>query len=181
MMSNLLVEFNVLWKLAIYVFLPLVVIILISRVVITIATRRIKKEDEDRYYTIMNYWTSFVAIIVALVLLVVTVIYVIYFTNTMKNRGLVESNKIIYYLVFVFPIIPFSFLIYYVIGFFHFSEEEKMEEIQEKEEYQEEYQFDLGKLNQTEEDLPNLEKAEENKESEQISDNKKQEEEMEIL
>lgn len=177
MMSNLFVDFDLLWKLAIYVFLPLVIVIFISRVVIAIATRRIKKEDEDRYYTIMNYWTSFVAVIVTLVLLVVTVIYVIYFTNAMKNRGLVESNKIIYYLVFVFPIIPFSFLIYYVIGFFHFSEEEKMEEIQEKEEYQ----FDLGKLNQTEEDLPNLEKAEENKESEQISDNKNQEEEIEIL
>ena len=43
MMSNLFVDFDLLWKLAIYVFLPLVIVIFISRVVIAIATRRIRR------------------------------------------------------------------------------------------------------------------------------------------
>lgn len=115
-MSDITFNFGLLLKLGMYIFLPVVILIFLSRMIILLCTRKIKSTDEEKYYRIINCWTSFVAIIITIALLIVTIVYAYYFINTMKARGLVSRNKIIYYLVLVFPVIPFSFLIYYIVG-----------------------------------------------------------------
>ncbi len=115
-MSDITFNFGLLLKLGMYIFLPVVILIFVSRMIILLCTRKIKRTDEEKYYRIINCWTSFVAIIITIALLIVTIVYAYYFINTMKARGLVSRNKIIYYLVLVFPVIPFSFLIYYIVG-----------------------------------------------------------------
>lgn len=115
-MSDVTFNFGLLLKLGMYIFLPVIILIFVSRMIILLCTRKIKKTDEEKYYRIINCWTSFVAIIITIALLIVTIVYAYYFINTMKSRGLVSRNKIIYYLVLIFPVIPFSFLIYYIVG-----------------------------------------------------------------
>ncbi len=113
--SSIALDFDLLIKLIIYVFLPMLGIILLSRLVVALCCRKTKKENPNRYQHILSYWSSFVAISTTIVLLAITVIYTFNFTKTMTAKGLVEKYKIIYYLMLFFPIIPFGFLIYYII------------------------------------------------------------------
>lgn len=115
-MSNITFNFSLLLKLGMYIFLPVIILIFLSWIAVALYSRKIKKDNIEKYYYIMNYWMSFIAIIITIALLIITIIYAYYFTDTMKNRNLVIQSRIIYHLVFVFPVIPFSFLIYYVVS-----------------------------------------------------------------
>lgn len=121
-MSNVTFNFGLLLKLGMYIFLPVVVLIFMSRMIILFCTRKIKRTDEEKYYRIINSWTSFVAIIITVALLIVTIVYAYYFIDTLKSRNLISRNRTIYYLVLAFPVIPFSFLIYYIVGLIRMRE-----------------------------------------------------------
>lgn len=127
-MSDLTFNFDLLFKLVIYILLPTIILVLISRVIIALCTKKIKENNPERYYHITNSWLSVVAILITIVLLVVTIIYVLYFVSAMKEKGLVSTHKMMYYLVFAFPVVPFIFLVYYIVGLVKFRRLNKEEE-----------------------------------------------------
>lgn len=127
-MSDLTFNFNLLFKLVIYVLLPTIALVLISRVLVVLCTKKIKENDPERYYHIVNSWLSIVAILITIALFVVTIIYAFYFVSAMKEKNLVSTHQVMYYLVFAFPVVPFIFLIYYIVGLLKFRKLRKAED-----------------------------------------------------
>lgn len=117
-MINVDISFDLLYKLLLYVLLPTIGIIIISRIIIVMCTRKTKANNRDKYYFIMNCWTSLVAIAITVVLMIVAYMYSKYFTTTLQEKGLIEKAMILYYIVSFCPIIPFGYFIYYIVELF---------------------------------------------------------------
>lgn len=132
-MKELILNFDLLKKLGLYVFVPMLLIIIGSRLILFICTRKIKKQNIVKYNNIINYWTNLVAIFIAIVLLGISMVYVVYFINTMKIKNLIEENKLLYSLVIIIPIIPFSFFFYYLLNLIYLIRENKEQDKKEQE------------------------------------------------
>ena len=82
-MVNVDINFDLFYKLLLYVLLPTIVMIVLSRIIVSLCTRKIKETDPNKYYFILNYWTSLVAMIITIVLIIITYMYSKYFIGTL--------------------------------------------------------------------------------------------------
>ena len=73
-----------------------------------------KKERPEYTIYVINYWSNILGIIFAAIITGLATGFCIAFNATLRKYGLVETNKIIYYALFLFPLIPFSILILFV-------------------------------------------------------------------
>ena len=117
-MVNVDINFNLFYKLLLYVLLPTIAMIVISRIIISFSTKNIKRNNPNKYYFIVNYWASLVAIVITIVLSIIAYMYSNYFVGTLQSKGLVEKAKILYYAVRFSPAIPAVFFVYYVVEIF---------------------------------------------------------------
>lgn len=117
-MVNVDINFDLFYKLLLYVLLPTIAMIVLSRIIVSLCTRKIKETDPNKYYFILNYWTSLVAMIITIVLIIITYMYSNYFIGTLRDKGLIEKAKPLYYVVRFSPAIPAVFFVYYLVGVF---------------------------------------------------------------
>lgn len=117
-MVNVDINFDLFYKLLLYVLLPTIAVIIISRIIVALCTRKIKKTNPSKYYFVLNYWTSLVAMIITIVLIIITYMYSKYFIGTLQDKGLIEKAKPLYYVVRFSPAIPAAFFVYYLVGVF---------------------------------------------------------------
>lgn len=96
------------------VFIPILIIVIIVGIVLGLYKKNAEKKGIKGYNNRINFHASLISIVVTLVLLALTVIFSVNFINVMKSEGLVQTNKIIYYLIILSPVIPFIFLIYLI-------------------------------------------------------------------
>lgn len=99
------------------VFVPVLITIIIIGIILLLYARRAKKMGTINYNHKINISASLISIFVTIVLLAITISFSVNFINTMKVKGLLESNTIIYYIMLGNPIVPFLFLIYLICVF----------------------------------------------------------------
>lgn len=113
-MTSIYYNFSFLFKLITYILIPVVLIVIATAIILKLYTKKIKETNRDRYNYIMNLYPSILAIIIVGILFAIVAGFAISFTNTMRVNNLVNDNKIIYYIIIITPIIPLSFLLYYI-------------------------------------------------------------------
>lgn len=102
-------------KLLKWIFIPVAVIIVVVGI-ISIIYKKVSKNKKNSS-RIIDLFTSLLSIVITSLLLVIVINFSLSFIETMKSKGLVEGNEIIYYLILFIPIIPFLFLIYCIVKF----------------------------------------------------------------
>ena len=101
-------------KIFFLVILPLLITIVLFTL-FTIIFKAVNKKERPEYTTyVINYWSNILGIIFAAIVTGLAIGFCIAFDATLSKYGLVETNKIIYYALMIFPIIPFSILILFV-------------------------------------------------------------------
>ena len=101
-------------KIFFLVILPLLITIILFTL-FTLVFKSVNKKERPEYTTyVINYWSNILGIIFAAIVTGLAIGFCIAFDATLSKYGLVETNKIIYYALMIFPIIPFSILILFV-------------------------------------------------------------------
>lgn len=101
-------------KIFFLVILPLLITIVLFTIFTIIFKAKNKKERPEYTIYVINYWSNILGIIFAAIITGLATGFCIAFNATLRKYGLVETNKIIYYALFLFPLIPFSILILFV-------------------------------------------------------------------
>lgn len=109
------------------VFIPILIIVIIVGIILFLYKKNAEKKGIKGYNSRINFHASLISIVVTLVLLAITVIFSVNFINVMKSEGLVQTNKIIYYLIILSPVIPFIFLIYLITRLVKYIPDEGIE------------------------------------------------------
>lgn len=107
-------DFAFLIKMIKYVFLPVLVVVILTAFIIYMYSRNIKKKDIKRYNYLVEFWTTFLAILIIGSLFAVTVGFSVSLSNAIRMYNLVEGHEVIYYLVLGCPFIPLLFLVIYI-------------------------------------------------------------------
>lgn len=107
-------DFAFLIKMIKYVFLPVLAVVIVTAFIIYIYSRKVKKQDIKRYNYLVEFWTTFLAILIIGSLFAVTVGFAISLSDAIKMYNLVEGHEPIYYLVICSPLIPLLFLVIYI-------------------------------------------------------------------
>lgn len=143
------------------VFIPILIIVIIVGIVLGLYKKNAEKKGIKGYNNRINFHASLISIVVTLVLLALTVIFSVNFINVMKSEGLVQTNKIIYYLIILSPVIPFIFLIYLITRLVKYIPDDE----DEKETKNEDFSNDLEDINMNnKEDEEKKDSSEEDKE-----------------
>ena len=79
-----------------WVFIPVSVMVVIVGL-IALIYKKVSK-NTNRTNRMIDFFTSLLAIVVTSLLLVIVVSFAISFIETMRERNLIEANKLIYYL-----------------------------------------------------------------------------------
>lgn len=107
-------DFAFLIKMIKYVFLPVLAVVILTALIIYIYSRKVKKQDMQRYNYLVEFWTTFLAILIIGSLFAVTVGFAISLSNAIRMYNLIEGHEVIYYLVICSPLIPLLFLVIYI-------------------------------------------------------------------
>lgn len=107
-------DFAFLIKMIKYVFLPVLAVVILTGFIIYIYSRNVKKKDIKRYNYLVEFWTTFLAILIIGSLFAVTVGFSVSLSNAIRMYNLVEGHEVIYYLVLGCPLIPLLFLVVYI-------------------------------------------------------------------
>lgn len=100
-----------------YVLVPIVVVLIVVGVALFIYSKKVKDHDSPRYNFVMNFWSSLIGIVVTGAILAIAVGFSIAMTEKMHEYHLVEEKKMLYYLLKYFIVIPFVFVVWYVVKF----------------------------------------------------------------
>ena len=100
-----------------YVLIPVIVIILIVGICLFLYSRKHKDHEDPHYNFVMDFWSSLIGIIVTGAILAIAVGFSIAMTEKMREYGLVEEKKALYYLLKYFIVIPFIFVVWYIVKF----------------------------------------------------------------
>jgi len=158
-------------ELIVKVFLPILIIVIIVGIVLWLYKKNAEKKGIKGYNNKINFHASLISIVVTLVLLAITVIFSVNLINVMKSQNLIQTNKIIYYIIILSPVIPFIFLIYLItrlVKTIPGNDELETNKIEEKYE-------DIEKYN----DIKDIDTNK--KDEEQSSSSKETKEEIELL
>ncbi len=101
-------------KIFFLVILPLLITVVLFTLFTVIFKAKNKKERPEYTIYVINYWSNILGIIFAAIVTGLATGFCLAFDATLRKYGLVATNKIIYYTLLVFPLIPFSILILFV-------------------------------------------------------------------
>lgn len=104
-------------ELTIKIFLPILLIILLVEAILFFYLKSAKNRDIPNYKEKVNIHFSIISIVITLVLIAITVCFAVNFINIMKAKNIIEHNKIIYYIIIITPLIPFTYIVYLIINF----------------------------------------------------------------
>lgn len=99
-------------KLLLWVFVPVLIIVVIASILLRNYSKKLKAGDKNEYK--IDLYSSILAILIVGALLAIVIGFSITFTSNLKERNLVENNKILYYFILITPLIPFTGIIYYI-------------------------------------------------------------------
>lgn len=98
-----------------YVLIPIFIVILVFGIAIIVVAQKDRiKEDIERRFR-LNYWSSVVGIIFGALLLTVSLGFSVAFIEKIHAYHLTQSYPWVLVLLYVFPIVPFCFLIYCIV------------------------------------------------------------------
>lgn len=100
-----------------YVLVPVAIVIVTVGIALFIYSRVHKDHENPHYNFVMNFWSSLIGIIITGAILAMAVGFSIAMTEKMQEYGLVEEKKMLYYLLKYFIIIPFIFVVCYIVKF----------------------------------------------------------------
>ncbi len=100
-----------------YVLVPVIIIIIIAGLFLFIYSKKHKDHDAPQYNFVMDFWSSLIGIIVTGAILAIAVGFSFAMTEKMQEYGLVEEKKTLYYLLKYFIVLPFVFVVLYIIKF----------------------------------------------------------------
>ncbi len=181
-----------------YVLVPVAFLVLVVGLVLFSYSRKHKDHEDEHYNFVMNFWSSLIGIIITGALLALAIGFSIAMTEKMKEYGIVNSRKMIYYLLKYFVIVPIAFVIWYIVKLvktiLHRPTKEK-EDPEEKEDEEDqnseqEYEEEQGEIMDSDlppieeslqEEIQKYEEQEENEEEKVSSDNTNPDEEIEII
>ena len=120
-------------KIFFLVILPLLITIILFTL-FTIVFKAVNKKERPEYTTyVINYWSNILGIIFAAIVTGLATGFCLAFDATLRKYGLVETNKIIYYALMVFPLVPFSILILFISKFLKTLKYRETHELDKKE------------------------------------------------
>lgn len=97
-------------KLLFWLFIPILLVVAIASFLI----HKYSKKDKEQVQVKKEAYSALLAILVVGVLLAIVIGFSVTFTSILKSRNLIKGNEIIYYFIFITPLIPFTFLVYYI-------------------------------------------------------------------
>ncbi len=100
-----------------YVFVPVVIVVLLVGISLFVYSKKNKDHDDPHYNFVMDFWSSLIGIIITGTILAIAVGFSVAMTEKMQEYGLVEEKKMLYYLLKYFIVIPFIFVIWYIVKF----------------------------------------------------------------
>ena len=100
-----------------YVLIPVIIVIVIAGLLLFIYSKKHKDHDTPQYNFVMDFWSSLIGIIVTGAILAIAVGFSFAMTEKMQEYGLVEEKKMLYYLLKYFIILPFVFVVCYIVKF----------------------------------------------------------------
>lgn len=100
-----------------YVLIPVVIIVLIAGVCLFFYSKKQKDHEDPHYNFVMDFWSSLIGIIVTAAILALAIGFSVAMTEKMREYHLVEEKKMLYYLLRYFVILPFVFVIWYIVKF----------------------------------------------------------------
>lgn len=100
-----------------YVLIPVLAVIIIVGTCLFVYSNHHKDHDDPHYNFVMDFWSSLIGIIVTGAILAIAVGFSVAMTEKMREYGLVEEKKILYYLLKYFVILPFIFVFWYIVKF----------------------------------------------------------------
>ncbi len=111
---NIMISLVNLRRIFFLVILPLLItIILFTIFTIVFKVKNMKERPEYTIYVI-NYWSNILGIIFAAIITGLATGFCLAFNATLRKYGIVASNRLIYYILLVFPLIPFLILIFFI-------------------------------------------------------------------
>ena len=130
---NVMISLVNLRKIFFLVILPLLITIVLFTL-FTIIFKAKNKKDRPEYTTyVINYWSNILGIIFAAIVTGLATGFCLAFDATLRKYGLVETNKVIYYALFLFPLIPSAILILFVSKFLQTLKYRETHELDKKE------------------------------------------------
>lgn len=115
-----------------YVLVPVVLVILIVGICLFLYSRKHKDHEDPHYNFVMDFWSSLIGIVITGAILAIAVGFSIAMTEKMREYGLVEEKKALYYLLKYFIILPFVFVVWYIVKFLktiYYKPSRKKEEV----------------------------------------------------
>ena len=100
-----------------YVFVPVIIVVLLVGISLFVYSKKNKDHDDPHYNFVMDFWSSLIGIIITGTILAIAVGFSVAMTEKMQEYGLVEEKKMLYYLLKYFIVIPFIFVIWYIVKF----------------------------------------------------------------
>lgn len=113
-MVDITYDYSFLLKMIKTVFLPLLLITFVIGFIIFIYSRKVKKTNIEKYNFIVDFFTNLLAIIIVGSLFAVTLGFSFSLIDTINAYDLKKGHEVIYYLVFLAPVLPFCFLFVYL-------------------------------------------------------------------
>lgn len=110
-------DFDFLLKLIKDIFVPILVVVVLTAIVVSLYARRYKKTDIEKYRYITNLWTNVLAIFVIGGLFALCIGFSVSVISSMQEYDLISSNQGLYYVFLCTPFIPLLFLLVYLIRF----------------------------------------------------------------
>lgn len=100
-----------------YVLIPIVMVIIVVGVALFIYSKKVEDHESPRYNFVMNFWSSLIGIVITGAILAIAVGFSFAMTEKMREYNLIEEKKMLYYLLKYFIIIPFIFVLWYIVKF----------------------------------------------------------------
>ncbi len=100
-----------------YILVPLFIALMIFGFILFLTNRKKNKNNDLEYTYKVNYWSSVIGIIFGAMLLAVSIGFCVLFIQRLNLYGLADKFQVLIVFLFIFPFIPFAFLIYFIIKF----------------------------------------------------------------
>lgn len=107
-------DFSFFLELLKYIFIPVVIVVIVTGIAIAIYSSTIKEKDIKRYNYVVGFWSCLLAIVIIGALTAITIGFSKSLTDSMVAYDLVANNRMFYNIVKFLPLFPIVFLILYI-------------------------------------------------------------------
>lgn len=99
-----------------YLLIPLAIALAVFGIFLLVSSK--KKGTKEHTYRV-NFWSSFLGVFFGALLFSIALAFSVVFIRRIYELGLVGTYKIVLGVLYVFPIIPLAFLVYFIYHFFY--------------------------------------------------------------